>query len=71
MHAAAGGLGLVAVQIAKAVGARVVATSSEDQKLDIARKYGADVCINYRTNGQWWKEVLEKTGGVGVDVVYE
>jgi len=71
VHAAAGGLGLMAVQIAKAMGARVVATSSEDQKLEIARRYGADDCINYRTNGQWWKEVLEKTGGDGVDVVYE
>ena len=71
IHAAAGGLGLVAVQIAKAVGAIVIATASSKEKLDIARRFGADKCVNYTTNPEWWKEVLMLTGDDGVDVVYD
>lgn len=62
---------MMAVQIAKAVGARVIATSSSFSKLDIARSFGADVCVNYSENSEWWKEVLKETGGEGVDVVYD
>jgi NADPH:quinone reductase len=69
--AAAGGLGLVAVQIAKAAGARVIAAAGSDRKLDIARRFGADECVNYNNGEDWWKEVLQKTGGKGVDVVYD
>jgi len=50
IHAAAGGLGLMAVQIAKAVGARVIATAGSNQKLDVAKRFGADECVNYTTN---------------------
>jgi NADPH:quinone reductase len=69
--AAAGGLGLVAVQIAKAIGAQVVASAGSDEKLAVARRFGADECINYSNSEDWWKEVLKKTGGNGVDVVYD
>jgi NADPH:quinone reductase len=65
VNAAAGGLGLVAVQIAKAAGAHVVATASSEEKLDVARRFGADECVNYSNNEDWWQTVLERTGGKG------
>jgi len=71
IHAAAGGLGLIAVQIAKAVGAKVIATASSKAKLDIAKQFGADECVNYTTNPKWWEEVLKVTAGDGVNVVYD
>jgi len=61
----------MAVQIAKAIGARVIATAGSQEKLDVARGYGADECINYLNNSNWWKDVLGFTDGVGVDVVYD
>jgi NADPH2:quinone reductase len=70
VHAAAGGLGLTAVQIAKAAGARVIATASSKEKLDVAERFGADECVNY-TNSEWWEDVMELTNGDGVDVVYD
>lgn len=70
VHAAAGGLGLTAVQIAKAAGARVIATASSKEKLDVAERFGADECVNY-TNSEWWNDVMELTNGDGVDVVYD
>ena len=70
IHAAAGGLGLMAVQIAKAVGARVIATAGSKEKLEVARRFGADEVVSYNTE-EWWKTVLEMTGGEGVDVVYD
>lgn len=71
VHAAAGGLGLMAVQIAKAVGARAIATASTREKLDVATRFGADETVNYSTNDAWYKEVLELTNGEGVDVVFD
>ena len=71
IHAAAGGLGLMAVQIAKAVGARVIATASSKEKLDVAKSFGADECVNYNSIPEWWKEILCLTEGNGVDVVYD
>lgn len=71
IHAAAGGLGAMAVQISKAVGARVIATAGSQAKLDVANAFGADECVNYESNSEWWKEVLELTNGSGVDVVYD
>lgn len=64
---------MAAIQIAKATGARVIATAGSPEKLDICKKYGADECINYTTNEEWWKRVLELTGGKegGVDVVFD
>jgi NADPH2:quinone reductase len=70
IHAAAGGLGLMAVQIAKAVGARVVATAGSKEKLAVARRFGADELVSYEDD-EWWKTVLELTKGQGVDVVYD
>src|SRR6266566_4004985 len=49
VHAAAGGVGIAAVQIGKALGARVIATASGADKLEVARRAGADVAIDYRS----------------------
>ncbi|WP_052742128.1 NADPH:quinone oxidoreductase family protein [Kiloniella litopenaei] len=70
VHAAAGGVGLAAVEIAKAIGARVIATASNAHKLDIAREHGADVCINY-SDENWVEAVKDATSGLGVDVIYD
>jgi NADPH:quinone reductase-like Zn-dependent oxidoreductase len=66
-----GGVSVFAVQLAKLHGARVVATSSSDEKLAHIRELGADDTINYRATPDWEKEVLRLTGGSGVDVVVE
>lgn len=63
--------GIVATQIAKAVGERVTATDGSQEKLDVSRRFGADKCVNYTSNSEWWQEVLELTNGNGVDVVYD
>ena len=65
-----GGVSSTAVQIAKLCGARVFVTSSSDEKLERAKKLGADVGINYAKE-DWAKAVFEKTGKRGVDVVIE
>ena len=67
---AAGGTGLAAVQIGKAIGAKVIAVCSTQEKLDIAKANGADVLINY-SEKDLKTELKEITGGKGVDVVYE
>lgn len=66
-----GGVAIWALQIAKAAGARVIITSSSDEKLELARKLGADSTINYRTQPDWEAEVMKATGGVGADVIVE
>jgi NADPH:quinone reductase-like Zn-dependent oxidoreductase len=66
-----GGVSIFALQIAKAMGATVVATSSSDEKLERLKALGADHLINYRTQEKWGKGVLAVTGGVGVDHVVE
>ena len=60
----------MAVQIAKAIGARVIATAGSREKLAVARRFGADEIINYN-DGEWWEEVLKLTNGEGVNVVYD
>jgi NADPH2:quinone reductase len=70
VHAAAGGVGSAAVQIGRALGARVIATASGAEKLKIAREAGADVAIDY-TREDWVARVLEETGGRGADVIYD
>lgn len=70
VHAAAGGVGLAAVQIAKALGAKVIATCGTQEKLEIAKKYGADVAINY-TDKDWIQQVKDVTDGEGCDVIYD
>ena len=66
-----GGVSIFAVQFAKLHGARVIATSSSDEKLARARALGADETINYRNTPDWDKEVLRLTDGVGADMVVE
>lgn len=66
-----GGVSVLGLQLAKAAGARVIITSSSDEKLARARALGADETINYRTTPDWEKEVLRLTGGLGADHVVE
>ena len=66
-----GGVSLFALQFAKAHGARVIITSSSDEKLDRARALGADLGINYRSTPNWGEEVLRLTSGRGADLVLE
>jgi NADPH:quinone reductase-like Zn-dependent oxidoreductase len=66
-----GGVSIFALQIAKAMGAIVIATSSSDEKLERARTFGADHTINYRDHRDWGARVREWTGGCGVDHVVE
>lgn len=66
-----GGASIAGLQIAKMVGARAIITSSSDEKLERASALGADELINYRRTPDWEAEVLEKTGGIGVDVTIE
>lgn len=67
---AAGGVGTTAVEIAKALGARVIAAASSDEKLAFAREVGADETINY-TKQPLKENVKALTGGKGVDIVYD
>jgi NADPH:quinone reductase-like Zn-dependent oxidoreductase len=66
-----GGVSLFALQFARASGARVIVTSSSDEKLERARELGAFAGINYRQTPQWSDAVLEITEGRGVDHVIE
>ena len=70
VHGAAGGVGLAAVEIGKAMGARVIATASTDEKCQVAREHGADETINY-SNGQFKEIVKSMTDGKGADVIYD
>lgn len=67
---ASGGVGLAAVEIGKAMGARVIAAASSDEKLEVAKATGADLLINYSTSSLKEK-VKELTGGQGADVIYD
>lgn len=67
---ASGGVGLAAVEIGKAMGARVIAAASSDEKLEVAKAAGADLLINYSTSSLKEK-VKELTGGQGADVIYD
>jgi len=71
VHAAAGGVGLAAVQIAKAFGATVIATAGTKQKLDVAKAYGADHVVDYKDDA--WPMIVKKLTpkGRGVDIVYD
>jgi NADPH:quinone reductase-like Zn-dependent oxidoreductase len=66
-----GGVSIFALQLAKQMGATVIATSSSDEKLEKARALGADHLINYRRDTDWSAKVLEFTNGRGVDNVVE
>ena len=66
-----GGVSIFALQLAKAMGASVIVTSSSDEKLERARSLGADHLINYRTHPDWGALVRNWTGGRGVDHIIE
>jgi NADPH2:quinone reductase len=71
VHAAAGGVGLAAVQVAKAYGATVIATASTPRKLDVAKSFGADHVLSY-ADPSWPQQVKDLTPkGRGVDIVYD
>jgi NADPH2:quinone reductase len=70
VHAAAGGVGLAAVQIGKALGARIIATAGGPEKLEVARRAGAEVLIDYGRE-DFVERVKEATGGRGADVIYD
>jgi NADPH2:quinone reductase len=70
VHAAAGGLGLLLVQVAKMIGARVIGTTSTDEKVRIATEAGADEMILYTTQ-DFETEVKRLTNNRGVDVIYD
>jgi NADPH2:quinone reductase len=70
VHAGASGVGMAAIQIGKALGARVIATAGSTPKLAFCLEQGADVALNYSDPG-WGDEVKRLTGGQGADVIYD
>jgi NADPH2:quinone reductase len=70
VHAAAGGVGVAAVQIGRALGARVIATAGGAEKCEIALREGAHSAIDYRAE-DFSERVLELTDGKGADVIYD
>jgi len=66
-----GGVSMFALQFAHAMGCKVIATSSHDEKLERAKKHGASDVINYKKTPEWDKEVMKLTDGAGVDCVIE
>ncbi|MEU0509761.1 zinc-binding dehydrogenase [Amycolatopsis sp. NPDC006125] len=70
VEAAAGGVGSLLVQLARAAGARVVGAAGGSRKLELVRELGADVVVDYTQPG-WAKEVLDATGGAGADLVFD
>ncbi|KAK1981623.1 zeta-crystallin [Colletotrichum cereale] len=71
VHAAAGGLGLMAVQVATAIGCHVIGTAGSPEKCAVAEKAGARSCVNYTQEAAWWERVLELTGHKGADIVFD
>jgi synaptic vesicle membrane protein VAT-1 len=70
IHAAAGGVGIASLQIAKHLGAEIYATASSSEKLEIARTHGAQHLINYQTD-DFSEYIRKKTNGYGVDVILD
>lgn len=70
VHAAAGGVGTAAVQIGKALGARVIATAGGPEKCEVAKRVGAELCIDYRSE-DFVAGVRDFTEGRGADVIYD
>ena len=74
MLGAAGGVGTSAIQVAKAMGARVIAAASTDEKCELCKSIGADATINYTTHAApnaFREAIKEATGGKGPDVIYD
>ncbi|MDQ2942580.1 MAG: NADPH:quinone oxidoreductase family protein [Candidatus Dormibacteraeota bacterium] len=70
VHAGAGGVGSAAIHLGKAAGATVIATAGSEEKVEVCRKLGADLAVNYKT-GDFVEEVKKATGGRGADVVFD
>lgn len=70
VHAAAGGVGVSAMQIGKALGARIIATAGSAEKLDFCLSQGAEHAFNYSDEG-WVEQVRKATGGRGADIIYD
>jgi NADPH2:quinone reductase len=70
VHAGASGVGSSAIQIGKALGARVIATASSDEKMSFCLSQGAEHALNY-SDASWVDRVKEITGGRGADVIYD
>jgi NADPH2:quinone reductase len=70
VHGASGGVGIAAVQIARAMGMTVIGTAGTDKGLDLVRREGAHYVFNHRNSG-YTDEIMKATGGRGVDVVLE
>ena len=70
VHGASGGVGLSAVEVGKAMGARVIGTGGNDEKLKVVSDHGADHVVNY-TDGPFKDKVKEICGGTGADVIYD
>lgn len=70
VHAGAGGVGLAAIQLAKAWGGRVIATAGGPEKTAICREHGADLAIDYLSE-PWVEKVKEFTAGRGADIIYD
>ena len=66
-----GGVSIFGLQIAKNFNSQIIITSSNDNKLKTAKQLGADICINYKTNDDWEKAVLDATNGKGADIIVE
>jgi putative PIG3 family NAD(P)H quinone oxidoreductase len=70
VHGGAGGIGTMAIQLGKALGARVVTTAGSPEKLELCRELGADVAVNYREQ-DFVEEVKAATDGHGADVILD
>jgi len=70
VHAAAGGVGLATVQMARALGAEIFATAGTEEKVNLVRAHGADIVVNYNTM-DFADEILRATNSYGVDVVMD
>ena len=70
VHAGASGVGVAAIEIGKAMGARVLATASTPEKRRFCQDHGAETVIDY-TQPEWYEQVKQLTGGRGADVIYD
>src|ERR1700759_4894194 len=70
IHAASGGIGQILIQLAKRAGAQVFATTSSEEKAEVARSRGADVAMLY-DDGRFADRIRSATGGKGADVVFD
>lgn len=70
VHAGAGGVGMSAMQIGKALGARIIATAGSEEKLQFCLSQGAEHALNYR-DASWVEQVKQITGGHGADIIYD